>query len=898
MSNRRIRWLFLLNETAMLLRYTLNIGTDTFVIPDSDFTNWEDIECSFSRASLGGVVRSFSSEFEFARDTASRLTSLFIKQGVLAKASIEFARITERWGWESVFIADFDFTTAKIKPNGIFSIGCVDDSLAALIKANKSTTYEFLLGEELDYDIVSNLPRIPLLESAEFQFTKEMHSNTHKDGSICVRFPIGSVPWVGRIGDGEIENVGVMKVCKNQHPNTAGEDEPDNSCWHIMQLLRGDPVEVTLEYTLRVSKLRSYHTADVVLQKWASGGAKQTIVTLIPKSDFPSGITPGGTFPTPSTEDDGPGFSVADYNSASEVPEPKSKGLVCVVNGYVWISQERLSLPLPGSTNPPKISYYWQNTGVKESDDYYSKEYSGKVTFTMENSEYIGINAINFDNIYYPWMGKAILYGQSMKFTWQTAAYERKQIRGISPAKVCKGIVEKMAGERHPVVSVTMSDHDTRLAKTYLFPAEGLREIPKGKLYSSFKNFTEWMEVVFGYTYQTKEDVAPPKFGGIHPFHGFVDTTLLSIDHSAITIHGILDRWEGAMDPTRLVFLTDKNQFAYMPTDIDAYLGFPNVGNYNVFPSGVREDMVYKDTSDNNQFYIRMDDELEESIDGSTAAIKRLHNLVKYTYNEEDFQQHPRYNVHFLHRSELFGDAEPLEVECGSEFNVSVYKDVVFASINIGYKKQNYDRPSGRDEFNFNSTYTTGCTYSDKTLSMISPYRADSYGVEFTIRNTSDNTTDDKADKDLFFIAITEDLTEGVHPDYSGEIIGVKSQRVFNRMFSPMACVNANKEYLGIIGNEENLTLTFASSEGNAEITIDGTAGTDNITITDRIAMAMEAEFDSIADADGFTTDLSRPIVVTFEGVAYTGYIMDLDVKYAMNGAASYKMLIRKVDQL
>ena len=59
---------------------------------------------------------------------------------------------------------------------------------------------------------------------------------------------------------------------------------------------------------------------------------------------------------------------------------------------------------------------------------------------------------------------------------------------------------------------------------------------------------------------------------------------------------------------------------------------------------------------------------------------------------------------------------------------------------------------NGRDEFRFTTEYTTGIDITDNVLELISPYRADVYGIEFLSQKRGQDTTDSESDNDVFFV--------------------------------------------------------------------------------------------------------------------------------------------------
>lgn len=110
--------------------------------------------------------------------------------------------------------------------------------------------------------------------------------------------------------------------------------------------------------------------------------------------------------------------------------------------------------------------------------------------------------------------------------------------------------------------------------------------------------------------------------------------------------------------------------------------------------------------------------------------------------------------VSFIHRSKLFGNgnAHNFTRDEFRDFQLTVQQSLLFSSVNVGYEKQDYDSVNGRDEFHFTDQYATGLTGTDNTLDLVSPYRADAYGIEFLVIKRGENTTDNKSDEDVFLV--------------------------------------------------------------------------------------------------------------------------------------------------
>lgn len=184
-------------------------------------------------------------------------------------------------------------------------------------------------------------------------------------------------------------------------------------------------------------------------------------------------------------------------------------------------------------------------------------------------------------------------------------------------------------------------------------------------------------------------------------------------------------------------------------------------------------------------------------------------------------------DVRFVHRSELFSTDNKIVIGNVSEFNYSAASDRIYSTVQVGYEKQDYDfGNNGSDEFNFNNTYTTGCTIKDSKLSLISPYRADCYGfVELAEKRNQDSTTTD-SDQQIFIVCAVENES-GYDLDRSVDVQGTYTYSVFNALLAPLYMIEANMSYLSSFAGK----LTFASSEGNSDIVIGGKKVSEDIQL-------------------------------------------------------------------
>lgn len=139
----------------MFFKCEMLVGGYTYDVTD-DLVNWDDVELAYKRDNYDGVVRSFSTKFEFANKAYSLLVSQWEGNYLASSASIVYYKRNNSWLWSEVFRCSLDFSTFSY--NGTTcSINAVDSSLAALIKAKKGTQYEWVVSgmkeeEPLRYD--------------------------------------------------------------------------------------------------------------------------------------------------------------------------------------------------------------------------------------------------------------------------------------------------------------------------------------------------------------------------------------------------------------------------------------------------------------------------------------------------------------------------------------------------------------------------------------------------------------------------------------------------------------------------------------------------------------------------------------------------------------------------
>lgn len=249
--------------------------------------------------------------------------------------------------------------------------------------------------------------------------------------------------------------------------------------------------------------------------------------------------------------------------------------------------------------------------------------------------------------------------------------------------------------------------------------------------------------------------------------------------------------------------------------------------------------------------------------------------------------------VVFKKRTSLFHSTVQKRISyTGDNFKVKVNSSLIYSLLRVGYDKQEYDSVNGRDEFHFTNEYDTGITITDKALELISPLRADPYGIEFLVSKRGEDTTDSDSDNDTFFVGANlpagSEYYKLVREAYS--ISGVISaSSMFNVMFSPRSVVEANKEFIASFASN----LKFASSSGNSSIVINNVAENSDIVLTDQLFSVSTLD---ISTADGtLPTDVNALVEVLRNSKLYTCFINELKYKIGRYDGIDYSLQIKNI---
>ena len=285
-----------------------------------------------------------------------------------------------------------------------------------------------------------------------------------------------------------------------------------------------------------------------------------------------------------------------------------------------------------------------------------------------------------------------------------------------------------------------------------------------------------------------------------------------------------------------------------------------------------------------------------ESIRGIPKA-KLYTSYTKFVnWMEAEFGFVPVINgrvVSFRHRNNLFGENNVKDLGSNiADFEYKMEESRIYSRVRVGYDKQEYESMNGRDEFRFTTEYTTGVDITDNVLELISPYRADAYGIEFLAQNRGKDTTDDESDNDVFFVGATLSSNDKKYKLMRAgwNVDGVLSpDTMFNTMYWQGAMLQANAGYIGMFTNK----LSYSSSDGNSDVVVNGIGMKDDFNVESGIITCGDVSFTTYNEDIPPTDD--ETIKILKDDLVYEGYIKEVSSTVERNEGVKYDLFVRSI---
>ena len=853
--------------------------------------NWDEVLCTYRRSGFGGVVRTISSQFEFVNDAYDMLLAAYIKDGVRASASVAIYLLNNDWSWKKEFEAPLNFSTATWD-DYVFSVNCIDNGLAALIKSRKSTKYEFVIGEDIEVGGILNYDRITMQNSCAHEIMGEENAS---NGAVLIK------------SAGSSTRLPVYSLRSETFENSP--------------ILYED--QTTDKGSAFITAVRQVSNAKMRLEIWANDFgsgmcyAKDVQIHLMRFSGDDQGMTDLGIIFTYAAQEiklssRSSTYGIVDrtcvgtFKSLEELkrayPNPPQDVWAKIANGP---NMEDVECVYFTPISNKKELVQWELGRLCKNTAYRN---GPVVRVACETKKYI----MEFDFDYLGNGQKFALFYTANVVNWRsqnmrtpyfplyskiTTHWESKanpiDIQAVKPITLVSSLIDKITDSKYNIVP-QFSHYDPRLAKTYLLAAESVRAIAGAKIYTTFNDFCDWMEAVFGYVY-TLGEPTPAQYNGMMAIEGIEDDWAFDIgDVHGRVVEGYCPHEHYIEEP---FFIRSHNCFCVWDNHEtgNMYTQWKDSYKYNDENGKGRKDLLF---DDGRKYYVMgANDDLVEFV-GDAKAASRITQPIN-----------------FVHRSELFQNQDQgLIFYDATEPQSKVNNSILYSVVEVGYEKQDYETECGRDEWNFMNYYNTGIDVLEKKLTLQSKYRADCYGLEFLSQERAKDSTDNKSDNTVFFVytklvkredeqesgeagsrgdedEVSIQETTTLEIDRSAKIQGALTDTVFNGEFSPYYCVKANEGYISAVA--PNVVLQFASSDGNSDIVIDGVKTTADIPLSNRLFSEVELTF-TATDLEQ-TIDFSKLVNVYKNGLCYSGFFKEVECCYARPSQVDYTIIVKSI---
>jgi hypothetical protein len=239
-----------------------------------------------------------------------------------------------------------------------------------------------------------------------------------------------------------------------------------------------------------------------------------------------------------------------------------------------------------------------------------------------------------------------------------------------------------------------------------------------------------------------------------------------------------------------------------------------------------------------------------------------------------------------------------------SKMKVSPASDLLVNNIKVGTPDQEYDDVNGKQEFNTTHEYSAPITRVAKELNLVSVYRNDCYGIEFTRLNLDGkDTTDNDSDNDVFKIHIEDNpRVDGFyHLDRSlnaGATGLLSPSTVFNLYLTPARAIRRNGNYIrSLFYKLDSKFLKFQTTDKNSAVVAGGITENADIQIATLDAPLFSCnylEFETKVPVDILELLKANPLKAfagTWAGFAFVGIPDKVSVQPGENGAQTFKLL-------
>lgn len=239
-----------------------------------------------------------------------------------------------------------------------------------------------------------------------------------------------------------------------------------------------------------------------------------------------------------------------------------------------------------------------------------------------------------------------------------------------------------------------------------------------------------------------------------------------------------------------------------------------------------------------------------------------------------------------------------------SKMKVSPATDLLINNIKNGSPNQTYDDVNGKQEFNTTQERSAPITRIAKDLNLVSVYRKDCYGIEFTRLNLDGKTTtDNESDNDVFMIHIEDNpwpdgnfrLDRNLNAGTTGLLT---PSTVFNLYLTPARAIRRNGNYIrSLFYKLESKYLKFQTTDKNSAVVSGGITENADIEIASLDTPLFSCnylEFETKVPIDLFEILSASPLKAfagTWAGFSFVGITNKISMQPGDNAAQTFQLL-------
>lgn len=862
----------------MLCKYYIKLGSSTIgdtpegcIEVSNCIRNLDSLKVSYARTDLGGIVRKCGSEIEFTGKAYDAIIDYY-KVAYLQSCGVFAVFIADNnWRYTKLWDCPLDFATLHYD-GYVAAVGCVDNGVAAVIKANGKSKYE--------------IPVSSLAESKKLVYNGVV---TKRSFTFNV---VGAQPQ-GESTTDMISSKEMYLAYKNYY-----------SLWFPAIGVDTDSYSSESFTVMDQDESRSWSTEAYAKAE--------------------------GTYVNKLCNDGKAGF------------------IKCVLDGSIHIDMDlRFSFTkymnwLKSRSLKTSFILTAGETVVyrKEVTEYGDVDINIHMDVQCKAGEVISFCLTMTSPYRSNWMDTDAPDGTTWKNTdmwfdlglrWpsntQTAhvnesSYVEKpiELQVIKPISLLQALLDKMfKGWSYGYVFGEIGEENSVLNNTLILAAESIRNIATNKIYSTFNDFAQFMESVFGFVYTIEyqgmlmdKELEAVRVGDAHTIKHINVGELVNESMNNAATAGI-----NFMYPCGGVISEDMGSKIDYGTKLN-YEGMDHYNCDNVYYDEIHNVFLFHNTA-NDKYYVNWDmvnlifksdmynenGHAREMLGVNLAGIYSANNLFGVVFNgslvmcdgvhgtlwlDERENTEPVTLLRFTHRTNVFSDDVIKHIDNCNNIQYQFDEGKVYSAIEVGYTKKDYQNDnSAKNEFNFTNYYNTDTILTDNTLSLISPYRSDCYGFEELLVKTKDSEAT-KSDDDVFIVVSKQNNDGSWSIDRDTPVENAYTDTVFNAALAPNKIVRNNEEFIGSFAKR----LTFTSSDGNSSAVIGGVLMSTNINIGKQLFKVGKIAID--------TGDIVLPenwngiIEFEYNEKTYQGYLESIDINFAYAGTLTYNLIEKCIE--